>query len=61
MQQSARPQPAPQRMVMPPRKLSVRSGSHLAAAEPLLEQVKLAGGEPKFDKLARDITDMVPV
>jgi len=58
MQQSARPQP----IVMPPRKqLSVRSGAHLAAAEPLLEQVKLAGGEPKFDKLARDITDMVPV
>jgi XRE family transcriptional regulator, stress-response regulator len=61
MQQSARPQPTPQRMVMPPRKLSVRSGAHLAAAEPLLEQVKLTGGEPKFDKLARDITDMVPV
>src|SRR5215469_4165253 len=59
MQQSARPQPTPQRIVMPPRKqLSVRSGAHLAAAEPLLEQVKLAGGEPKFDKLARDITDM---
>ena len=61
MQQSARPQPTPQRMVMPQRKLSVRSGAHLAAAEPLLEQVKLSGGEPKFDKLARDITDMVPV
>jgi transcriptional regulator with XRE-family HTH domain len=61
MQQSAMPQPTPQRMVMPQRKLSVRSGAHLAAAEPLLEQVKLAGGEPKFDKLARDITDMVPV
>jgi len=59
--QSARPQPAPQRMVIPARKLSVRSGAHLAAAEPLLEQVKLPGGEPKFDKLARDITDMVPV
>jgi transcriptional regulator with XRE-family HTH domain len=61
MQQSARPQPAAQRMVIPARKLSVRSGAHLAAAEPLLEQVTLPGGEPKFDKLARDITDMVPV
>ena len=46
---------------MPPRKLSVRPGPHLAPAEPVLEQVKLAGTEPKFDKLARDITDMVPV
>jgi transcriptional regulator with XRE-family HTH domain len=44
-----------------PRKLTVRSGQHLAAAEPLLEPVKLAGSEPKFDKLARDVTDMVPV
>jgi hypothetical protein len=46
---------------MPPRKLTVRSGQHLAPAEPLLEPVKLAGTEQKFDKLARDITDMVPV
>ena len=61
MPQPARQQPAPQRMVMPPRKISVRSGQHLAPAEPLLEQVKLTGPEPKFDKLARDITDMVPV
>jgi len=59
--QPARPQPASQRLVMPPRKLTVRSGPHLAPAEPLLEPVKLAGSEPKFDKLARDITDMVPV
>jgi XRE family transcriptional regulator, stress-response regulator len=59
--QSARPQPASQRLVMPPRKLTVRSGQHLAPAEPLLEPVKLSGSEPKFDKLARDITDMVPV
>jgi transcriptional regulator with XRE-family HTH domain len=59
--QPARPQPAAQRLVMPPRKLTVRSGQHLAPAEPLLEPVKLAGTEPKFDKLARDITDMVPV
>jgi transcriptional regulator with XRE-family HTH domain len=61
IQQPGRPQPVPQRMVMPPRKISVRSGAHLASAEPLIEQVKLAGTEPKFDKLARDITDMVPV
>jgi transcriptional regulator with XRE-family HTH domain len=61
IQKAPRSQPAPQRMVIPARKLSVRSGSHLAPAEPLIEQVKLAGTEPKFDKLARDITDMVPV
>ncbi len=61
IQKSARSQPAPQRMVIPARKISVRSGPHLAPAEPLIEQVKLAGTEPKFDKLARDITDMVPV
>jgi len=59
--QPARAQPASQRLVMPPRKLTVRSGQHLAPAEPLLEPVKLSGSEPKFDKLARDITDMVPV
>jgi len=57
----ARPQPASQRLVMAPRKLTVRSGQHLAPAEPMLEPVKLAGSEQKFDKLARDITDMVPV
>ena len=61
IQKSARPQPAPQRMVIPARKISVRPGPRLAPAEPLIEQVKLAGTEPKFDKLARDITDMVPV
>jgi transcriptional regulator with XRE-family HTH domain len=59
--QPARSQPASQRLVMPPRKLTVRSGQHLAPAEPLLEPVKLSGSEQKFDKLARDITDMVPV
>jgi hypothetical protein len=48
-------------MVIPPRKISVRSGAQLPPAEPLIEQVKLVGTEPKFDKLARDITDMVPV
>ena len=46
---------------MPQRKLTVRTGQHLVPAEPLLEQVKLPETEPKFDKLARDITDMVPV
>ncbi len=61
IQQSARPQSVPRRMVIPPRKISVRSGAQLAPAEPLIEQVKLGGTEPKFDKLARDITDMVPV
>jgi transcriptional regulator with XRE-family HTH domain len=61
IQQPGRPQQVPQRMVIPPRKISVRSGAHLAQAEPLIEQVKLSGTEPKFDKLARDITDMVPV
>jgi transcriptional regulator with XRE-family HTH domain len=59
--QPAHAQPASQRLVMPPRKLTVRSGQHLTPAEPLLEPVKLPGSEPKFDKLARDITDMVPV
>ena len=55
------PQPAPQRLVMPQRKLTVRTGQRLAPAEPVLEQVTLPVAEPKFDKLARDITDMVPV
>jgi len=27
----------------------------------VIEQVKLPAAEAKFDKLARDITDMVPV
>jgi hypothetical protein len=60
--QSAKAQPpAPQRLVMPQRKLTVRTGQHLSPAEPMIEQVTLPGSEPKFDKLARDITDMVPV
>jgi transcriptional regulator with XRE-family HTH domain len=55
------PQPAT-RLVMPERKVTVRTGQHMgSAAEPLLEPVSLPGSEPKFDKLARDITDMVPV
>jgi len=57
-QAQALPQPATQRLVMPQRKLTVRSGQHLSAAEPVLEPVKLPGTE---NKLARDITDMVPV
>jgi len=59
--QGARTPAGSQRLVMPPRKLTVRPGQHLAPADPLLEPVKLPGSEPKFDKLARDITDMVPV
>src|ERR1700734_1486039 len=53
------PQPAQQqRLVMPERKLTVRSGQRLnPPAEPLLEPVTLPGPEQKFDKLARDITD----
>jgi transcriptional regulator with XRE-family HTH domain len=54
-------QPATQRLVMPQHKLTVRSGQHLAAGEPLLEPVKLPATEQKFDKLARDLNDMVPV
>jgi len=60
------PQPAgtaaaSRRMVMPPRKMIVRAGQHIVPAEPLIEQVNLPDAERKFDKLARDITDMVPV
>jgi len=55
------PQPASQRLVMPQRKITVRTGQRLTSAEPVLEPVTLPGSEPKFDKLARDITDMVPV
>jgi transcriptional regulator with XRE-family HTH domain len=58
--QAPLPQSASHRMVMPQRKITVRSGQ-LAPAEPILEQVTLPGTEPKFDKLAREITDMVPV
>ena len=52
---------APQRLVMPQRAMKVGADQRLAQAEPLLEPVKLPGREPKFDKLAREITDMVPV
>ena len=46
---------------MPQHKITVRTGQRLTPAEPVLEPVTLPGSEPKFDKLARDITDMVPV
>ena len=59
--QSAKGQAGPQRLVMPQRKITVRTGQHLAPSEPRLEPVSLPGGEPKFDKRARDVTDMVPV
>jgi transcriptional regulator with XRE-family HTH domain len=50
----------PQRMVMPQRGM-VGADQRLTPAEPVLEPVKLPRREPKFDKLAREITDMVPV
>lgn len=56
------PQPATQRLVMPRGKMTVRTSQRLGPqVEPLLEQVSLPAGEQKFDKLARDITNMVPV
>jgi transcriptional regulator with XRE-family HTH domain len=55
------PQAGQQRLVMPQRKMTVRSGQHLVAPnEPLIEQVSLPAGE-KFGKLADEITNMVPV
>ena len=51
----------PQRLVMPQRAMKVGADQRMAQAEPLLEPVKLPGPPPKFDKLARDFTDMVPV
>ena len=51
----------PQRLVMPQRAVTVGADQRMTPAEPLLEPVTLPGREPKFDKLARDITDMVPV
>ena len=53
---------ASQRLVMPQRKLTVRTSQRLVSqGEPLIEQVSLPADEQKFDKLARDITNMVPV
>jgi transcriptional regulator with XRE-family HTH domain len=51
----------PQRLVMPQRAVKVGGDQRMAQAEPRLEPVTLPGPQPKFDKLARDITDMVPV
>jgi transcriptional regulator with XRE-family HTH domain len=55
------PTAKPQRLVMPQRPVKVGADQRLAQAEPHLEPVTLPGREPKFDKLAREITDMVPV
>ena len=52
---------SPQRLVMPQRAMKVGADQRLPQAEPLLEPVTLPNRERKFDKLARDITDMVPV
>jgi hypothetical protein len=55
-------QPANQRLVMPQRKITVRTSQRLGSSgEPIIEQVSLPSDEQKFDKLARDITNMVPV
>jgi transcriptional regulator with XRE-family HTH domain len=51
---------APQRLVMPQRAMKVGADQRMAQPEPVLEPVTLPGS-PKFDKLGRDITDMVPV
>jgi transcriptional regulator with XRE-family HTH domain len=58
---AAKGQPAPQRLVMPQRKITMRTGQHMSPTEPMLEPVTLPGTEPKFDKLGRDVTDMVSV
>ncbi len=52
---------APQRLVMPQRAMKVGADQRMVPAEPVLEPVKLPGTQAKFDKLAREITDMVPV
>jgi XRE family transcriptional regulator, stress-response regulator len=59
--QSAKSQTGPQRLVMPQSKLTVRSGQHMSHGEQMLEPVTLPGSEGKFDKLGRDVPDMVPV
>jgi transcriptional regulator with XRE-family HTH domain len=50
-----------QPLVMPQRAMKVGADQRLPQAEPRLEPVTLPGREPKFGKIARDITDMVPV
>jgi transcriptional regulator with XRE-family HTH domain len=54
------PEGTKQRLVLQQRKVTLPAGQ-LAPAESLLEPVKLPGSEPKFDKLTREMTDMVPV
>ena len=61
MPQSAKGQAGPQRLVMPQGKLTVHSGQRMSQGEQRLEPVTLPGTDGKFDKLARDFTDMVPV
>jgi transcriptional regulator with XRE-family HTH domain len=58
--QPAKVPAAPQRMVMPQRKISVGTAQRLSATEPKLEPVALPGTED-FDKLGRGVNDMVPV
>lgn len=55
------PANGPQRLVMPQRAMKVGADQRHPQSEPLLEPVTLPGREPKFDKLAREFTDMVPV
>jgi len=55
------PATAPQRLVMPQRAMKVGADQRLPQADSLLEPVKLPDRERKFDNLAREITDMVPV
>lgn len=50
-----------QHLVMPQRTLRVGADQGRNPAEPVLEPVTLPGRERKGDKMARDITDMVPV
>jgi transcriptional regulator with XRE-family HTH domain len=59
--QSPKGQSASQRLVMPQGKMTVRSGQRLSQGEQRIEPVTLPGTDGKFDKLARDFTDMVPV
>jgi transcriptional regulator with XRE-family HTH domain len=61
LSQSPKGQPAPQRLVMPQGKMTVRSGQRMSQGEQRIEPVTLPGAEGKFEKLARDFTDMVPV
>jgi transcriptional regulator with XRE-family HTH domain len=55
------PNTTPQRLVMPQRAMKVGADQRLPQADSLLEPVTLPGRERKFDKIAREYTDMVPV